>query len=470
MNRRDFLKSSAATAAGLAAATCASAKQARPERSATRRPNILMITCHDIGQHLGCYGVKTVASPNLDRLAARGVRFENFYSTSAVCSPGRASLHTGRYPQSNGLMGLTHAPWWWKLRDEERTTAQILQGLGYATYLVGFTHIHSDTERLGYDKHLSPKRRAAETVEATKELLASAGGADKPFFAKVGFTEVHRRFTHERYDAKGVYVPPWLKDTRQVRDDLAAYQATIKYFDERVGEILDALEASDVAAETLVIMTSDHGIPYPGAKWSARKAGLEVPLIVYQPGTVFTGGKVLGQLMSNVDVLPTLLDYLGADIPTNLQGVSFWPLIEGRTDKSPRAEAFGQYTPDMKRDNLSRCVITDRYQLIRYFDQGRAVAYPVDVHPQTFANHEQRCKTKGTRPFVQLYDLQADPGELKDIGAKPENKAIVQDLSRRLLAWMKRVKDPLLDGPLRTPYYDRAMADLREVGGAGDAR
>jgi len=470
MDRREFLKSSAATAAGLAAAKYAVAEPSGPKRTPARRPNVLMITCHDIGQHLGCYGVQTVQSPHLDRLAARGVRFENFYSTSAVCSPGRASLHTGRYPQSNGLMGLTHAPWCWKLGDDERTTAQILKGLGYATYLVGFTHIHHDAKRLGYDKRLSPKKRAPETVEAAKELIASAGAADKPFFAKVGFTEVHRRFSHGRDDAKGVYVPPWLKDTEQVRDDLAAFQAQIKYFDERVGEILGALEASDIAGQTLVIMTSDHGIPYPGAKWSARKAGLEVPLILYQPHTAFTGGKVFRQVMSNVDVLPTLLDYLGAAIPEGVQGVSFWPLIDGRTDKPPRTEAFGQYTPDMKRDNLSRCVITDRYQLIRYFDQGRSVAYPVDVDPQTFANHEQRCKTRGTRPFAQLYDIQADPGELRDIGDKPENRKIVEDLSRRLLAWMKQVKDPLLGGPLRTPYYDLAVEDLREAGGAEPGR
>lgn len=468
MDRRDFLKSSAVAAAGLAAARCATAGQGDGARKAQRRPNVLMITCHDLGQHLGCYGVKTVQTPNLDGLAARGLRFANFYSTSAVCSPGRASLHTGRYPQSNGLMGLTHAPWWWKLGDEERTTAQILRDLGYATYLVGFTHIHSDPKRLGYDRRLSPRCSAVQTVQATKELIAAAGKAGKPFFAKVGFTEVHRRFTHGRDDAKGVYVPPWLQDTKQIRDDLAAYQATIKFFDERVGEILDALAASEVADSTLVIMTSDHGIPYPGAKWSARKAGLEVPFIVHQPGTVFAGGKVFTQIMSNVDVLPTLLDYLGAKIPDNVQGVSFLSLIEGKSDKPPRAEAFGQYTPDMKRDNLSRCVITDRYQLIRYFDQGRAVAYPVDVHPQTVANHEQRCKTKGTRPFVQLYDLRADPGELKDIAAKPEKKAIVRDLSRRLLAWMKRVNDPLLNGPLRTPYYDRAIEDLREAGGVSE--
>jgi len=428
-----------------------------------RRPNILMITCHDIGHHLGCYGVNSVQTDNLDRLASRGVRFANFYSTSAVCSPGRGSLHTGRYPQSNGLMGLTHAPWWWKLNDTERHTAGILKDLGYATCLIGFNHVDGNTERLGYENVLSKSNKASETARAAVEMIETARSKKRPFFAKVGFTEVHRTFTHGADTTKGVFVPPWLKDTRDTRNDLAAFQATIKYFDDRVGEILDTLESSDVADNTMVIMTSDHGIPYPGAKWTVRKAGFEVPFIVYQPGTLFSGGKVFLELMSNVDVLPTILDFLGADIPQNIQGYSFMPFLEGKTSKPPRNEAFAQYTPEMKRDNLSRSVINDRYHLIRYFDQGRAVDYPVDVHPQVFANHEQRCRTRGTRPFSQLFDIRKDPYELNDIGSNKENKAIVSALSRRLLAWMKQVKDPLLEGPLRTPYYDKAMTDLRNA-------
>jgi N-sulfoglucosamine sulfohydrolase len=428
-----------------------------------KNPNIIMITCHDIGQHIGCYGVKTVHTENLDKLAVKGIRFENFYSTSSVCSPARGSLHTGRYPQSNGLMGLIHAPWWWKLNEGESHTAAILKKAGYLTCLIGFNHIDKNPENLGYQKFLSKQFKAEETVHATRELIGEAKNTKTPFFAKVGFTEVHRLFTHGSDTSKGVFIPPWLQNTPDIRKDLAQFQATIKYFDKRVGEILDALSASKIADNTLVIVTSDHGIPYPGAKWSLRKAGTEVPFIAYQPATVFSGGKVFSQIMSNVDVLPTILDYLGEEIPSNMQGYSFMNLIEGKTIEGPRKEAFSQYTPDMKRDNLSRSIITDRYHLIRYFDQGRTVDYPVDVHPQRFAEHLQRCKTKGTRPFFQLFDIKKDPYELKDIGIKEENKERVVDLSKRLYTWMQKVNDPLLEGPLRTPYYDRAIADFRNT-------
>ena len=426
------------------------------------QPNILMITCHDLGQHLGCYGVDTVQTPNLDKLAERGVRFSNSYSTSAVCSPGRGSLHTGRYPQSNGLLGLTHAPWWWRLNADERHSAAIFGDLGYHTCLIGFHHIDPDWQRYGYHELRSPRTQAGESVTAARDLIheAANGDLDKPFYAKVGLSEVHRPFTHGSDDSRGVWVPPYMQDTPAVREDLAAFQATIRAFDQYVGEILDELEASSIADNTLVVMTSDHGIPYPGAKWTVRKAGIEVPLILHQPGTALTGGKVFDSIISNVDVLPTLLDWIGADIPDNIQGVSFRDVLANKADEPPRTAAFAQYTPEMKRDNLSRSVITERWHLIRYFDQGREVDYPVDVVPQTFASHEQRCKTRGARPFAQLFDLANDPYELHDIGNDPANAERVRELSAQLLDWMREVDDPLLRGPLKTPYYEKSINDF----------
>lgn len=424
----------------------------------TSKPNVIMITCHDLGQHLGCYGIETVTTPNLDKLAEKGIRFSNFYSTSSVCSPGRASLHTGRYPQSNGLVGLTHAPFWWKLKDDEKHTAALLKNAGYRSYLAGFNHI-GNAERLGYDNVLSPSK-AEKTVAATIDLIENSSKQEKPFFVKVGFTEVHRGFKHGADSIKGIFVPAWLQNTSGMRLDLAQFQATIRFFDERVGEILTALENSEIAPNTLVIMTSDHGIPYPGSKWSGRKAGFEVPFILYQEGTVFTGGKAYSQVMSNVDVLPTLLEYLKIEIPENIEGESFLNFIQNENVEAPRKYAFSQYTPDIKRDNLCRSVITEEYHLIRNFDQGRAVAYPVKTNPVQFAAHVERSKTKGTRPFVQLYNLEDDPFELNNIAAFPENVEVVKELSGALLDWMEDVNDPLLEGPLKTPYYEKAIDDL----------
>ena len=425
------------------------------------RPNILMITCHDIGQHLGCYGVQEVHTPNIDLLARKGIMFENVYSTSGVCTPGRGSLLTGRYPQSNGLMGLTHAPWWWKLNEDERHIASLLKDAGYQTTLIGLQHVtQGPVEALGYQQHLSPKSDAEETVEQTIQMIRNASSEDQPFFAKVGFREVHRPFTHGKDSANGIFVPPYLQNTQVTRDDLADLQATIRYFDESLGKILDALYQSDISDHTLVIFTAEHGIPYPGAKWSVRKAGIEIPLIMYQPASIFEGGKEYEEVMSNVDVLPTVFEHLDIAIPQNIEGVSFYSFLSGTTEEAPRSAAFAQYTPDMKRDNLSRSVITERYHLIRYFDQGRSVVYPTDANPVNFASHIERCKTSGTRPFFQLYDLQQDPYELNDLSDDPQLKDVAAHLQHLLLEWMEHVDDPLLQGPLQTPYYERSMKDM----------
>ncbi|MFO7774699.1 MAG: sulfatase [Candidatus Hydrogenedentota bacterium] len=429
-------------------------------------PNVLMITCHDIGQHLSCYGVDSVQTPNLDRLAGRGVRFDNCYSTAPVCSPGRASLFTGRYPQSNGLMGLTHSPWWWSLHASETHLAELLRDAGYETYLVGLSHLGRTAEGLGFEHRLSPQSDAQETVQETCNLIRNGTNHDKPFYIQAGFRETHpSSFDYERRDTeKGLHVPGWLEPTEAMEEDLAVFQGTIQYFDERVGEILDALEQSEVRDNTLVIMTSDHGMGYPGAKWTLRKAGVEVPLILHYPDSTLSGGKIFHDVISNVDVLPTLFDYLGLEPPGNVEGYSFRQLIDGDTEEGPRREAYSQYTVDMRRNNESRSIITERYHLIRYFSQGRAVSYPTGVDPREHRGHVARPSTTGTRPFAQLYDLENDPYELQDIGGEEENEAIVADLSKRLLAWMRDVDDPLLGGPVRQPYYERSIEDLLEKG------
>jgi len=456
------MKVTAATAVGGVAPMLGAARRRAGRRGAGgRRPNVLMITTHDLGRHIGCYGVKTVQTPNLDSLAARGVRFANYFAADCVCSPSRGAILTGRYPQSNGLMGLTHQPWSWSFKPGERHVAAILKDAGYKTTLVGLQHVTSgDPRELGYDKVLSPRRIAAETVEAARKELLEAGATDEPFFMKVGFFEVHRPFTVGKDTDKGLYIPHYLKDTPEIREDLARFQGTIRFFDQCVGRILDALDSSEVANRTLVVFTGDHGIPYPGAKWTLFDPGIETPLIMHWPGTELTGGKVFEQLASNVDFLPTLLDLLGVEIPGNLQGYSLKPVLEGRQKHSPRNEIYAQRTSHALYDNLSRCVRTQRYKLIRYFEPGRSVIYPTDAVPQRVAEHVERPRRRsGKRPVVELYDLRRDPHERDNLAQSQQYAAVVRELSDKLWAWMERVEDPLLKGPLVTPYYQEAMED-----------
>ena len=464
VSRRGFL---GASAAGMALASSAMAGE-RPAAKG-KRPHILMITCHDIGQHLGCYGVETVRTPHLDGLARRGIRFHNYYGGAPTCSPSRGVMLTGRYPQSNGLMGLTHAPWWWSLNPGERHLAAILRDAGYRTVLAGLQHVtQDDPHTLGYEEVLSKKRVAEETVEAAREVLAGANEGDRPVFLKVGFFEVHRRggsYRHREPDTtKGVYIPPYLKDTPAIRDDLARFQPDIHFLDTCVGRILDGLEKSGAAENTLVIFTAEHGIAYPGSKWCLREPGLRIPYIVHRPGTPIAGGKVYADLMSHVDFLPTLLDLVGVAIPENVQGLSFAPRLLGKADTGPRRYVFGHRMPHARRENVARSVRDERFKLIRCFENDRVVQYPTDAEPIGVSRHTARPQRRGARPLAELFDLENDPNELHDLSGDPKYADVLKRLSAAMLAWMEEVGDPLLSGPVATPYYRRAIADLKKHG------
>jgi arylsulfatase A-like enzyme len=358
-------------------------------------------------------------------------------------------------------MGLTHKPWGWSLNESERHVAAILRDVGYETTLIGLQHVTSgDPHKLGCNNVLSKDRKAGETVRAAREFLFKAGRGGRPFYLEVGFFEVHRPFTNGKDTEKGVFIPPYLKDTPEIREDLAKFQGSIRFFDKCVGEILDALKQSPAAEKTLVVFTSDHGIPYPRAKWCLYEPGIENPLIMFQPGTALQGGNVYHQLMSNVDFLPTLLDLLGVEIPANLQGFSFKEVLEGTATKPPRQEIFAQRTSHALRDNTSRAIRTERYKLIRYFEPGRVVEFPIDAVPQRVAEHTERPKRKpGQRPVVQLFDIKDDPHESNNLAAMPEYVEMVRDLSNRLWQWMEQLDDPILKGPLVTPYYKQAVQD-----------
>lgn len=424
--------------------------------AAEEQPNVVLLTTHDLGQHVGCYGIDTVDTPNIDGLAENGVRFENAYATTPVCSPARGSLLTGRYPQSTGLMGLTHAPWWWEIDDSEVLLPEILTDAGYQTHLCGFQHV-ADPDRMGFQQTHSENAEAEQTTAAAADLFATLEG---PFYTQIGFTEVHRSFNQGTYTEDGITVPPYLAETNEIQADFAAFQASINYFDDRVGEVLDALEAEGRREHTIVILAADHGIPYPGAKWTTRKPGIEIAMIMDGPGPAF-GSETVSAIASGVDVVPTLLDALEIPVPDRVEGVSFEPYLRGAETDPPRDAAFAQFTEHMKRDNESRCVITEEHHLIRYFDQGRTVDYPVEVNPQAFADHVERMPTTGEpRPFAQLYDIEADPFELTDRGLDSESEGEIAALSGQLLRWMVAVDDPLLQGRVRLPYYEQAIDDL----------
>ncbi len=422
------------------------------------RPNILLIICHDLGQHIGCYGVRTVQTPNLDRLAAEGVRFENSFCTAPQCSPSRAGLMCGRYPHATGVLGLVHGGFRWELQPGERHIASLLAELGYRTHMFGTQHVTSYPERLGF--HYRAPGNVARKIASDVVSFIENRNSKEPFYAHVGFFEPHRPFDHGNVppdDSMGVFVPSYLPNDDAARSELAEMQGAIKHVDQQVGLILEALDRKGLAENTITVFTVDHGIPFPRAKCSLYDSGIEVALLMRWPTGVAVAGRVFEELISNVDLLPTLLQAAGISLPANLQGCSFLPLLRSE-GYQPRAEVFAEKTYHTYYDP-TRAIRTRRHKLIWNFDFVPRIELPSDIIVGATARHMLR-EFAGYKQPVELYDLQADPWEMNNIAPSAEHAEVRTDLSRQLLRWMRDTGDPLLQGPVSSPAYRKSLEML----------
>ncbi|MCK4376094.1 MAG: sulfatase, partial [Candidatus Brocadiae bacterium] len=296
------------------------------------RPNIIYLHSHDTARYVQPYG-HAVPTPNLQRLAEQGVLFRQCFCGGPTCSPSRAALLTGQYPHSCGIMGLENRGF--VLQHAERHICHTLRAAGYATALCGVQHVvhREDIATLGYDRVVALKGHRAEHVApAAAEFLG--GEPKEPFFLSVGFVETHRQFRAPgpAEDARYCLPPAPLPDTPGARRDMAAFKASARILDESMGAVLDALDASGLAENTLVICTTDHGIAFPGMKCNLTDHGVGVMLIMRGPGG-FAGGRVCDALVSHVDVFPTLCDLLDVGRPEWLQGKSMMPLIRGEAEE-----------------------------------------------------------------------------------------------------------------------------------------
>jgi len=448
-------------------------------RADAAKPNIVMFHCHDVGQFLHCYGVKTVHTPNLDKFAEQGVRFARSFCTQPGCSSSRASLFTGRYPHSNGVMGLTHANFAWDLRPEEKHLAQFLKEAGYATVAIGVIHeTRSGAQRCGYEKHINKSKVADGTTAAIEELKRLAAG-QQPFYLYGGFIEPHRlRYPKDSGpmsgligfpgphlkpdDSLGVDVPPFLRDTPGTREELAGLQGAMRHVDEQFGRWMKAIQELGLEKNTLVIVTTDHGIAMPRAKCSLYEPGLQVMLMVRHAGRKgWHGGVVRNEMISNMDVLPSILELVGIPVPANVQGRSFAPLLDGR-DYKPNAAIFGELTYHGYYDP-QRSIRTETHKLIANFSTAPAFQDPSQQWRPKSDPMVPENPASAHHPHLELYDLVNDPWEQIDLARKPECASLRNELARRLYQHMVETDDPLLRGAITSPHHETTMKMLREA-------
>ena len=465
-------------------------RPADPPPDATPRPNVVLIIADDLGDgDLGCYGHPHVRTPNLDRLAAGGVKFTNAVLTTSSCSPSRSSILTGKYPHETDAEQLH-----WPLPAANETFSERLTDAGYFTAAVGKWHLgNAVKDRFDLVVEAGSGGFVLPTGPDGQPLAMTAGSnpsgcadwvpvlenrpRDKPFFLWLAALDPHRDYApdtlpapHAKVDphtASDAVVPPFLPDEPAVRSDLALYMDEVTRLDGYVGAVLDELDRQGVADDTLVLFISDNGRPFPRCKTTLYDSGVKTPLLACWPG-VTPAGSVCDRLVSSVDLSATILSVCGVNPLDDGRGVSFAPLLsEPRTPAGQWARGYAFAEKNWHDyDASGRAVRTERYKYIRNLDAEVPNTPPADaVRSPTFVTMVRMRQTgelmpgqaaifTAPKPPEELYDLHADPHELTNLADDPDHADTLATLRDELDAWRSETHDP--DPPLRSPdEFDR---------------
>lgn len=406
---------------------------------------ILYLHSHDMGRHNQIYE-PAIPTPVFDAVADEATVFSNAHSAAPTCSPSRAALLTGVSAHETGMLGLAHRGF--RLSHPERHLSHLLRDRGFATALFGVQHETDDVGDLGYDtvwEGAPPAPKADQDLEAARRAARFVDSFDgeQPFFLTVGMQCPHRPYlSAEAALADDVSLPSTLLESPEVRRDFADYIASVRWADRCSGLVVDALKAKGQWDDTLVILTTDHGIAFPFMKGTLTTSGTGVTLAVKLPGQRHRAPA--DQLVSQLDVLPTIFDVLGSPPPDWFEGRSLLPILKGSREEIHDAVFTG--TTFHAAYDPARCVRTKRYAYIHHYGlrHGEVLAN-IDAGPSKTWYLEHGLATR-RRATDELYDLTLDPAEQDNIADQPVALPIKERLQTALHQWQERTEDPLLDG------------------------
>lgn len=430
------------------------------------RPNIIVFVADDAGMDFGCYGNKGIKTPNIDKLAKRGIRFQNAYLTSPQSSPSRTSMMTGQYAHTIGTEDL-HNP----LDSSTKMMPYYFNQAGYSTGVMLKTHWGPNGDRqfsrvikAGYKPNQGDLTN--ETYQNYRKFLDDS--KDKPFFLWVGFIDPHRPYNREICpqvnDPETVDLPAFLVDTEDTRRDMADYYDEISRMDRNIGTMLADLEARNLLDNTIIVFLSDNGRPFPRCKGSLYDTGIQTPLIFVwdnhiTPNTLHHNG-----LVSTVDLAPTLLSLAGISKPDSMYGESFKDLLFD-SDKRGRDYIFSERNWH-DTDEYIRCVRTEKYKLIynAYYELPHGVTMDLGsslswydlkaAQKKGTLSKEQALLFNAPRPMIELYDLEKDPDEFNNVADVREYREIGMKLAKLLVNWQKETKDH--------PWWTRRRCDQND--------
>lgn len=427
-----------------------------PQEPATpaSQPNIVVFLADDLGfGDTGAYGDPNANTPAFDRFVKSGLAFNQAFVASPACSPSRAALLTGLMPARNGAEANQSAP-----RADIRKLPAYLKELGYEVVAFGKVGHYMQTRDYGFD-HVEHSGYHDPQATLSADRWLRMRKSDKPLAIFVGSNWPHVPWpdTTEGYQADQVKLAPKMIDTPETRDLRARYYAAVSRMDQELGNTLSAVDET-LGKNTIVMFSSDHGAQWPFGKWNLYDTGTRVPLVVRWPGTVQPGTKT-GAMVSWVDILPTLIEVAGGKPPETIDGRSFAPLLRGSVSYKGRSEIFATHNNDGRVNTYPmRSVRTERWKYIRNLHPEYTYTTHIDQYvnrtsdsgmyfPSWRRAAERDAGAKAIvdsyyrRPAEELYDLQADPNELKNLAGDRRHAGVLKDLRNRLTAWRKEQGD-----------------------------
>lgn len=453
---------------------------------AKQSPNIILIVADDHGTDaLGCYGNSVIKTPNLDKLAAEGTRFTNAFCTAASCSPSRSVILSGVQNHTNGMYGLQHQTHHFASFDNIKTLPVVLAENGYRTGRVGKYHVAPDEvykfqEALSGGAANDPEslgRNASKMAELSKEFITAE--TDKPFFLYFATDDPHRSntilpdgspdfdnpgpnlfgnrkegyngVTAIKYTPEQVIVPSFLPDNRQCREELAQYYQSVSRLDQGIGKLIEILKETGEYDNTVIIYISDNGMAFPGAKTTLYDAGMRLPCIVRDPAQS-SKGTVNQAMISWVDITPTILDFAGVSTKEKFQGRSFKSVLTG-SNANGWDEVYASHSlHEITMYYPMRVIRTKKHKLI--YNIAHELQFPMALDLQKSYTWKSVIQNKMPvygkrktsqflhRPEFELYDLEKDPDEIRNVAASPEYKKVFENLLGKLKDFQVRTNDP----------------------------
>ncbi|GAA4465766.1 sulfatase-like hydrolase/transferase [Nibrella saemangeumensis] len=427
------------------------------------RPNILWLSCEDMSPRLGCYGDSTVPTPNIDRLAREGVRYTNVFCTAGVCAPSRNAMITGMYQTSTGGHNMRTLYDTYPQKTglpKEYSVVMPPQVKAFPEYLRAADYYTTNNAKTDYQFDAPPT--VWDEVGAKAHWRNRTGeAARRPFFAVFNNVVTHesqvwvRKDQPLRADPAKIKVPPYYPDTKTVRQDMARFYSNIREMDDWVGDLMKQLEADGLLDKTIIFFWSDHGDGLPFIKREIYDRGLRVPLIVRFPDGRFAN-TTRDELISMIDLAPTVLTVAGVEPPQYMQGQAFLEAQTGNRPKrvQPRRYIFaGRDRLDSEYDRV-RTVHDGRYQYIRNFYPERPLYMDIAFRKQQpmmaemlqlrdagKLNAVQMNWFRATKPAEELYDLRNDPYQLTNLADKPAMAGNLKRLRKELDKWLVESKD-----------------------------